>query len=164
MDIPNPLRHHQHYQDDSPYAGGSSFMERMAEKVATGMGTVAFVVVGTGVILLWVFLNGAAHYLSSTVTALSHGKQFDPEPWILLNLIFSGVAFYTGALVIIAQKAQTRTDQANEEAAAKHREELNTAQLQLLQKNTDLTEQIHTIAEQLTKLTEEVHRATCTGS
>jgi hypothetical protein len=34
------------------------------------------------------------------------------------------VAFYTGALVIIAQKAQTRTDQANEEAAAKHREEL----------------------------------------
>ena len=49
-----------------------------------------------------------------------------------------------GALVIIAQKAQTRTDQANEEAAAKHREELGQYQTELLQRNTDLTQQIHT--------------------
>jgi uncharacterized membrane protein len=41
-------------------------------------------------------------------------------PFILLNLVFSAVAFYTGALVIIAQKAQTRTDKANEEASAAH--------------------------------------------
>jgi integrase len=68
----------------------------------------------------WVFINGAVKYLESTGKALSKGGEFDPEPWILLNLIFSGVAFYTGALVIIAQKAQTRTNKANEEAAAKH--------------------------------------------
>jgi hypothetical protein len=42
MDLSDPLRHHKHYKEGSPYAGGSSFMERMAEKVATGMGTVAF--------------------------------------------------------------------------------------------------------------------------
>jgi hypothetical protein len=40
------------------------------------------------------------------------------------ELVFSDVAFYTGALVIIAQKPQTWTDQANEVAAAKHRKEL----------------------------------------
>jgi Protein of unknown function (DUF1003) len=56
--------------------------------------------------------NGAVQYISSTITNIGDGKQFDPEPWILLNLIFSAVAFYTGALVIIAQKAQTRTDKA----------------------------------------------------
>jgi uncharacterized membrane protein len=65
-------------------------------------------------------------------------------PFILLNLVFSAVAVFTGALVISAQKAQTRTDQANEVAAATHREELSQAQTDLLQKNTDLTEQIHT--------------------
>jgi uncharacterized membrane protein len=97
------------------------------------------------------------------VTALTKGKQFDPEPWILLNLIFSGVAFYTGALVIIAQKAQTRTDKANEEAAAKHRDELAQYQSDLLKKNTDLTEQIHTLTQKLDKLTQEVHSATCTA-
>jgi len=140
MDLRDPLRHHTHYQDargkPSRYAGGSSFMERMAETVASGMGTVAFVVVGSVIILGWVLTNGAAHYVSQTISHLAHGKQFDPEPWILLNLIFSGVAFYTGALVIIAQKAQTRTDKDNEEAAAKHRDELGQFQLDLLQKNT----------------------------
>ena len=158
---PHPMRHHKHYQDDSPYAGGSSFMERMAEGVASGMGTVAFVVIGSAIILGWVLINGAIPYLEHTFTHLSHGKQFDPEPWILLNLIFSGVAFYTGALVIIAQKAQTRTDKANETAAATHRDELSQAQTDLLQQNTDLTKQIHELAQQLKGLTEQVHAATC---
>ena len=66
-----------------------------------------------------------------------------------------------GALVIIAQKAQTRTDQANEEAGAKHREELAQNQADLLRRNTDLTEEIHSISEQLKALTEQVHAATC---
>jgi uncharacterized membrane protein len=70
------------------------------------MGTVQFVVIGSLIILGWVFANGAVHYMETTWKALEHGGQFDPEPWILLNLIFSGVAFYTGAPVIIAQKAQ----------------------------------------------------------
>jgi uncharacterized membrane protein len=161
----DPMRHHNHYQDSggksSPYAGGSSFMERMAETVASGMGTVQFVVIGSAVILAWVITNGAVHYAEITWKALQHGGQFDPEPWILLNLIFSGVAFYTGALVIIAQKAQTRTDKANEEAAAKHRDELAQFQGGLLTKNTDLTEQIHTLTAKISSLTEEVHLATC---
>ncbi len=165
--IHDPLRHHKHYQQGgkhpSPYAGGSSFMERMAEGVASATGTVQFVVIGSMIILGWIVANGAVHYASTTIKALEHGGQFDPEPWILLNLIFSGVAFYTGALVIIAQKAQTRTDKANEEAAAEHRDELAQLQTGLLQKNTDLTEQIHTLTEKMNTLTEDVHGAICRG-
>jgi uncharacterized membrane protein len=161
----DPMRHHTHYQDagakSSPYAGGSSFMERVAEGVASGMGTVAFVVIGSAIILGWVLVNGAIPYLEHTVSHLAHGKEFDKEPWILLNLIFSGVAFYTGALVIIAQKAQTRTDKAIEEASAKHRDEISAAAAALLQQNTDLTAEIHEVALKLRTLTEEVHGATC---
>ncbi len=162
----DPLRHHKHYQagpdgKTSPYAGGSSFMERMAEGVASGMGTVPFVVLGSLIILGWVLINGAIPYVGRTVTHLVHGGQFDPEPWILLNLIFSGVAFYTGALVIIAQKAQTRTDTANEAAAAAHRDELAQFQTDLLQQNTKLTEEIDAVSKKLASLVEEVHAATC---
>jgi uncharacterized membrane protein len=175
----DPLRHHKHYQQSghgsSPYAGGSSFMERVSEAVASGMGTVGFLLVSSAVILAWVLANHVIHFLSNSWTGLLNGKGFDPAPFILLNLVFSAVAFYTGALVIIAQKAQTRTDKANEEAAAKHRDEL--AQYQevaakhrdelaeqqsdLLKRNTDLTEQIHALSEKLSMLTEEVHAATC---
>jgi uncharacterized membrane protein len=108
-----------------------------------------------------VFANHVVHFLSNSWTGLLNGNGFDPAPFILLNLVFSAVAFYTGALVIIAQKAQTRTDKANEEAAARHRDELAQFQSALLKKNTDLTEQIHVLSERLRTLTEEVHTATC---
>ena len=163
----DPMRFHLHYQHgkgkggDSPYAGGSSFMERVSEAVASGMGTVAFLVISSAIILGWVLVNHVIQFLESSWHGLLNGRGFDPAPFILLNLVFSAVAFYTGALVIIAQKAQTRTDQANEEAAAKHREELGQYQTELLQRNTDLTEQIHALAEQLNALTEQVHAATC---
>jgi uncharacterized membrane protein len=125
------------------------------------MGTVGFLLVSSGIIIAWVLSNHVIHCLSDSWTGLLNGKGFDPAPFILLNLVFSAVAFYTGALVIIAQKAQTRTDKANEEAAAKHRDELAQFQSDLLQKNTDLTEQIHSLSEKLHTLTEEVHEATC---
>jgi uncharacterized membrane protein len=161
----DPMRFHRHYRqgkgEGSPYAGGSSFMERVSEAVASGMGTVTFLIVSTTLILAWVLANHVITFLENSWTGLLNGKGFDPAPFILLNLVFSAVAFYTGALVIIAQKAQTRTDRANEEAAAKHREELGQYQTELLQKNTNLTEQIHTLAEQLTALTEQVHAVTC---
>lgn len=163
----DPMRFHLHYQHgkaksaDSPYAGGSSFMERVSEAVASGMGTVAFLVISSAVIVGWVLVNHVVQFLDNSWHGLLKGNGFDPAPFILLNLVFSAVAFYTGALVIIAQKAQTRTDQANEEAGAKHREELAQNQADLLQRNTDLTEEIHSISEQLRALTEQVHAATC---
>jgi uncharacterized membrane protein len=104
----DPLRHYKHYQDGekggSPYAGGSSFMERLTEAVASGMGTVGFLVISSGVILAWVLANHVIHFLSSSWTGLLNGKGFDPAPFILLNLVFSAVASYTGALVIIARR------------------------------------------------------------
>jgi uncharacterized membrane protein len=161
----DPMRFHRHYHhtkgEGSPYAGGSSFMERVSEAVASGMGTVTFLIVSTTVILAWVLANHVITFLGDSWTGLLNGKGFDPAPFILLNLVFSAVAFYTGALVIIAQKAQTRTDRANEEAGAKHREELAQSQADLLRRNTNLTEEIHAISEQLRALTEQVHAATC---
>jgi uncharacterized membrane protein len=158
----DPMRHHTHYKEqESPYAGGSSFMERLSERVASGMGTVGFLLVSSTVILAWVLSNHVIHFLETSWKGLLNGNGFDPAPFILLNLVFSAVAFYTGALVIIAQKAQTRTDKANEEAAAKHRDELATFQTDLLQRNTDLTQQIHTLSQKVSELTQEVHEATC---
>jgi uncharacterized membrane protein len=158
----DPLRFHHHYRNQGPGASayaGSSFMERVSEMVASGMGTVTFLVASSGIILAWVFVNHLVQFLSASWHGVLDGKGFDPAPFILLNLMFSAVAFYTGALVIIAQKAQTRTDKANEEASAAHREDLGQAQHDLLSRNTELTEQIHALAQRLTTLTEEVHQA-----
>jgi uncharacterized membrane protein len=145
--IPDPLRHHRAHRE-KPLMG-DSFAERVSEKVASGMGTVPFIIVSTVLIVAWVLINGAAAYVSHTATALAHGGAFDPEPWVLLNLIFSAVAFFTGALVIISAKATAKRDRATEEASALHREELAEQAAAALQANTELTETVHQLAVEL---------------
>jgi hypothetical protein len=49
-------------------------MERVAENVASGMGTVQFVLIGSLIILAWVFINGAVKYLEGTGKAIVKGR------------------------------------------------------------------------------------------
>lgn len=147
----DPLRHHRK-QLDQPLMG-DSFAERVSEKVASGMGTVGFLIVSSLLIIAWVVSNGLFAYVSHTFHAITHGSEFDPEPWILLNLIFSAVAFYTGALVIISQKAGAKRDRATAQADALHREELNEKLMTLIGDNTALTEQVHALAQEIRSAT-----------
>jgi uncharacterized membrane protein len=155
----DPLRFHRAHQTDGIF--GDSFMERMSEKVASGMGTVQFIVISTVIILGWVFINHAVTFLEHAWKGLKDGQGFDPEPWILLNLIFSMVAFYTGALVIIAQKSQAKKDAAKEVADAQHREELAEIHSRMIQENTDLTKKVVDLTDQVERLAKEIHGAVC---
>ncbi|MFZ0161841.1 MAG: DUF1003 domain-containing protein [Kineosporiaceae bacterium] len=122
----------------------------MAEKVADAMGTVQFVLISTVVILIWMLVNHVTSFLTTSWQGLLHGRGFDPAPFILLNLVFSAVAYYSASMVMIAQKTQAKRDQAREKADAEHREELATMQAELIRQNTTLTEDVH-------RLTAEVH-------
>jgi uncharacterized membrane protein len=114
------------------------------------MGTVQFVLTSTVVIVAWVFVNHVVTFLSNSWDGLLHGRGFDPAPFILLNLVFSAVAYYSASMVMIAQKTQAKRDLFREEADAKHREELASNQVSLIEQNTELTEKVH-------QLTKEVH-------
>src|SRR5260370_41812157 len=100
----DPMRFHLHYRHGkgkggaSPYAGGSSFMERVSEAVASGMGTVAFLVVSSAIILGWVLVNHVTRFLGNSWQGLLNGKGFQPAPFILLNLVFAALALYTCGL------------------------------------------------------------------
>jgi uncharacterized membrane protein len=107
----DPLRHHHAHRQALP---ASSRAERSAERFADFLGTVTFPLVSSLFIVLWILVN-----------AVGVGVQWDPYPFILLNLGFSAFAFYAASLVIIAQKAQRRHDRVDEQAAADHREELH---------------------------------------
>lgn len=113
---------------------GESFAERVSEAVASGMGSVPFIVCSTAIIIGWICLN--AFEATRTI-------RFDPYPFILLNLAFSAVAFFTGALVIIAAKATAKRDRASAEADALHREELAAEQMRELKLQTEILEEVH---------------------
>jgi uncharacterized membrane protein len=145
----DPLRFHRAHRK---HLIGSDRAERLVEFVAEGIGTVAFLVIALVIIILWILINGGYAYFSHAIVSIQHGKPFDPAPWILLNLVFSFEAFFTGSLVVIAAKAQAKRDLDREAADAKHREELAAEHSELIKANTELTNQVHTLATEIKEL------------
>ena len=75
---------------------GDGIIGKAADKIAEGIGTVQFLIVALVLIVAWIVVNGGYAYFSGAITRLQHGQPFDAAPWILLNLIFSFEAFFTG--------------------------------------------------------------------
>lgn len=148
----DPLRHHRAHHV-------TGMAERIAERVAEGMGTVQFVICAFLFVAFWITVNGGYAFFTGAINRIEHGKPFDTAPWILLNLIFSFEAFFTGALVVIAQKAQSKRDGARELADAQHREELAAEQRELLNENTALTREVRELTMQVHKLVAKGHDA-----
>lgn len=88
-----------------------SFGDRVADRVANGMGSWAFVITQTIIVFFWIVAN---------IWILSH--PFDPYPMILLNLVFSTQAAYASPLILMAQNRQSSKDR----LMAEHDYEINT--------------------------------------
>lgn len=81
-----------------------SFAERIADRVASLVGSWPFILVQTGLLLLWIAAN---------LWLVSHHdplKAWDPYPFILLNLALSFQAAYTGPIVMMSQNRQSAKD------------------------------------------------------
>ena len=61
---------------------------RIADRVTAVFGSWSFILIQTALIIIWLSYNGyaAVHYL--------HSNEFDPYPFILLNLLFPTQAAY----------------------------------------------------------------------
>ena len=77
---------------------------RIADKVTAVFGSWGFILIQSFLILIWLGYNGyaAVHYL--------HGKEFDPYPFILLNLLFSTQAAYAAPLILLSQNRTAERD------------------------------------------------------
>jgi uncharacterized membrane protein len=138
---------------------GDDWFALKAEAFARFFGTPTFLIAQTVIVAVWIAINVAGW------------TKFDVYPFILLNLAFSLQAAYAAPLILLAQTRQADRDKAHAIADAEHRDELHrqgearaqgmaqqTALLvDLLKRNTELTETIKTLTEQVEGLTREVH-------
>jgi uncharacterized membrane protein len=75
-----------------------------SETIARLFGTARFLVIQTIVVIVWILIN-----------AFAWGLQWDPYPFILLNLMFSTQAAYAAPLILLAQNRQEQRDRAETE-------------------------------------------------
>jgi uncharacterized membrane protein len=103
LDVPRGARGFGSFLRLDPDAVG-----RFAEGIARFLGTGRFLAVQTVIVIVWIGLNVFAVRL-----------EWDPYPFILLNLAFSTQAAYAAPLILLAQNRQADRDrvQAEEDRA-----------------------------------------------
>ena len=77
----------------------ASFGQKAADAVAKFAGSWVFIFAFTGVLILWMLVN-----------TLLAAKAFDPDPFILLNLVLSCVAAIQAPLIMMSQNRQEEKD------------------------------------------------------
>ena len=76
-----------------------TYGQRIADAVANGMGSWAFIISQTLFVIIWMALN-----------VIGFIRHWDVYPFILLNLIFSTQAAYAAPIIMMAQNRQGERD------------------------------------------------------
>jgi uncharacterized membrane protein len=89
-------------------AGGPdklSIGQRIADVVASTMGSWSFIIIQSTILLFWILLNIAAYV-----------EHWDPYPFILLNLALSFQAAYAAPFIMMSQNRQQDIDRKQAES------------------------------------------------
>jgi uncharacterized membrane protein len=93
--------------------------QRVADRVALIVGSWPFIIVQSSLFLVWVAIN--VYLVVNVITQPGFLKAWDPYPFILLNLVLSFQAAYTGPVVMMSQNRQGEKDR----LMAQHDYEIN---------------------------------------
>ena len=139
----------------SPSAG-----QRVADKIASVMGSWKFIIVQTSLLIAWVSIN-----------LVSAARSWDPFPFTLLNLALSVQASYAAPIIIMSQNRQQEIDR----RAAENDYRINVKaelEIELLHEKIDelrarevlsLTEAVKSLTDLLLQ-TKRSHRADLVGA
>jgi uncharacterized membrane protein len=120
----------------------STVGQRLADSVASGMGSWRFIIIQTIIVVIWMSLN-----------IVGFVQHWDAYPFILLNLLFSTQAAYAAPIIMMAQNRQSDRDRA--QAQADYQTNLESKlEIEALQKQLNLieTEKLDKIIQQLQEL------------
>lgn len=116
--------------------------QRMADWVATGMGSWRFIIWQTFFVLAWMTMN-----------VIGYIRHWDAYPFILLNLIFSTQAAYAAPIIMMSQNRQSERDrmQALEDYRTNYEAklEIEALQIQLNKIETEKLDKIIRILEEM---------------
>jgi uncharacterized membrane protein len=136
------LRHRKHVASGNQHPVNvlhheeATFGERLADGIATFIGSWKFLIIQTILVASWVTMN------SLVVTGKIH---IDPYPYILLNLAFSTQAAYTGPVLLLAGNRQSQKDRLTLEHAAAEADKADQQNVEILraiESNTEVAVQI----------------------
>ena len=133
---------------------GRTLGERIADGVATRVGSWTFIITQTLLLGAWIVAN------VFLFRGWVGGQPFDPYPFILLNLLFSFQAAYTGPVIMMSQNRQGARDR----DGAEHDHKVNREALERLTRLEEQQALIHQLIVRLADETRFSHPGARTGS
>ena len=136
------LHHHKLNPDDHKHPVNvvhhdeATFGEKLADKISAGIGSWTFLIIQSCLVVAWVVGNIILTIIQK------ESNHWDPYPFILLNLLFSVQAAYTGPVLLLAGNRQSQKDRLTLEHAAYEADkadEQNVEILKAIQHNTEVT-------------------------
>ena len=82
--------------------------QRVADAVARVVGSWPFILFQSAIIAVWLAVNG--YLVCQAVVNPAYFHAWDPYPFILLNLVLSFQAAYTGPIVLMSQNRLSEKD------------------------------------------------------
>lgn len=82
--------------------------QRVADRVAEVVGSWPFIIFQSIIIVIWMTVNAYLVYMA--MKQPDYFTAWDPYPFILLNLVLSFQAAYTGPIVMMSQNRQSEKD------------------------------------------------------
>ncbi|MGE5226131.1 MAG: DUF1003 domain-containing protein [Planctomycetaceae bacterium] len=113
--------------------------ERVADSIARFGGSWPFIFTFLGVIGVWMLFN------TVVLARMIGGQQFDPYPYIALNLTLSAMAGLQAPVIMMSQNRASARDEA---LAADHYREGKKME-RLLEENTKLTEEVRGLTAEI---------------
>jgi uncharacterized membrane protein len=145
MDAPKPRRtRHRHPVNIAQYDEATSG-QRIADAVTGFMGSWAFIIIQTIIVLFWI---GGNIWLLS--------RPFDPFPFILLNLAFSTQAAYAAPLILLAGNRAAKRDRMTLEHASSEADIEERQNEELLTGNRDILERVVGLEKRILQLEETI--------
>jgi uncharacterized membrane protein len=114
--------------------------ERIADRVTGFLGSWRFIVIQSVIVLIWVAGNIFLLF------------NFDPYPFILLNLAFSTQAAYAAPLILLAGNRASIRDRMTLEHAAEEADYEEVQNEQLLRGNLEILEHVDRLEHQIIEL------------
>ena len=102
--FPKDWQDHRHPVNIRHHGSDRTPGERLADGVTAVVGSWPFIATQSVLLGLWLFANAVL------IGDWLGGKPFDPYPFILLNLVLSFQAAYTGPVVMMSQNRQSAMD------------------------------------------------------
>lgn len=121
-----------------------TYGQRIADAVAKGMGSWAFIIGQTLFVIMWMALN-----------VIGFIRHWDVYPFILLNLIFSTQAAYAAPIIMMSQNRQSERDRlqalADFDTNLEAKKEIEALQIQLNKIETEKLDKIIAMLKEMQK-------------